>query len=561
MVGKCFDSATEVLTERGFMPFSSVDCRIMQVTASGLEAVDAKPFVQDYDGEMVTLDSDDLNFSVTPNHDMVTTGGKIEAGAMYERARARAVDWIPRVAPGSECEADVSDTAIALAAAVACGREIVTRHDKVAFVYETNATGGLLDDDKSFDLAAIRSLSRRQARILVDTMLSFDGSTSSSGTRRLYTSRPDHAGAFEVAAVAAGYSVSVRRERFSDLSDMPNIVISVSERDAIPVRRWGREYKWRGGNRASRTGMEITRNADGKVWCVTVPSGRIVVRRNGFSMICGNCAEGLGLRRAFPAELSGTYAEGELPDDGPAPVDQGKAMADLAAALPASSKPALPAPAAADQLDDLLIAVRECEDEAALRRLAGDLGKLQGAQREQARKHSAFGSAKKADLPAESRAALASITETFLGYERETGDATPIVALLDADFVTVPELPGGSAGFVVLAATPFYVEAGGQVSDTGVLRGKSGVESRVVDVERRLDCRCGRHRADLPGGPRVPTQRVRRGDGPARVRHDGAGQQGNPGTGTRRPRTDLCPDARPGTRRDGARSHPGTGPG
>jgi alanyl-tRNA synthetase len=127
------------------------------------------------------------------------------------------------------------------------------------------------------------------------------------------------------------------------------------------------------------------------------------------------------------------------------------------------------------------------EDTAASQGLSVDVEGYQArmeAQREQARKHSAFGGQKKADLSPEARAALAGVTETFLGYERETGDPTPIAALLDASLQPVSELAAGDAGVVVLAETPFYVEAGGQVSDTGTLRGHSGLETRVVDVVR-----------------------------------------------------------------------------
>src|SRR4030095_10667758 len=59
-------------------------------------------------------------------------------------------------------------------------------------------------------------------------------------------------------------------------------------------------------------GLVVEDNPSGLVWCVTVPSGKIVVRRNGFSMVCGNCAEALALRKAFPEELSGLYANEEM---------------------------------------------------------------------------------------------------------------------------------------------------------------------------------------------------------------------------------------------------------
>ena len=101
MIAKCFDEQTEILTANGFQRFADVDAPIMQVTERGLEPTDAKPFRQDYDGTMIVLDSDDLNFSVTPNHDMVTTTGRIEAGALFDRARSRPQFWIPRIAPAA----------------------------------------------------------------------------------------------------------------------------------------------------------------------------------------------------------------------------------------------------------------------------------------------------------------------------------------------------------------------------------------------------------------------------------------------------------------------------
>jgi hypothetical protein len=357
MIGKCFDEATEVLTDQGFQPFSEATGRILQVTANGLEPTDAQPYAQSYGGDMVTLDSDDLNFSVTPNHDMVTTHGKVSAGDLYEGARSRPKYWIPRAAPGSAPEAVAKDETLAVAAAylsdgsdiqggfrievsrprkVAAlreiglyrdervrrvagdvahgnGRDITTRSDRRQFVYGPTVLPDWVRPGKFVDIGGVLALSKRQARVFVDSLIGFDGHVSARGVRRFYTSRPDHAAMFEVAAVAAGYSINKPALRVSDISDKPNFIFTISERSEIPLIRWGRGDDGRSRNNATgRTGLVLTTNTSGRVWCVTVPSGVIVVRRNGFSMQCGNCAEAQAWRAAFPRRFGGFYAPEEM---------------------------------------------------------------------------------------------------------------------------------------------------------------------------------------------------------------------------------------------------------
>lgn len=365
MLNKCFDDKTEVLTDKGFQKFSEVTGRVLQVTPDGLEPTNAKPFVQDYDGEMIFHGGSALNFCVTPNHDMLTTDGKIEAGQMFEQARARAKFYIPRCIPLKlEGNQYLCDEQIKLAAAFladgskmsessfkievsrpykveflrelgiyvkerlvnAAGastytnprfahqRIINTISDKACFTYEFSLIKWLCRPNKSINTAAILALSQDQARILVDAWVLFDGHRQKkTGVRRFYSSRIEHIEAFELACVVAGYSVSPRRSRTSDISEKPNYFVTISDRRDIPVFRWERAYhNLEGKGTRKHTGLVKTQNTSGKVWCVTVPSGVIVVRRNGFSMLCGNCAESLVLRKAFPAELSGLYTVEEM---------------------------------------------------------------------------------------------------------------------------------------------------------------------------------------------------------------------------------------------------------
>src|SRR3954453_3046063 len=69
----------------------------------------------------------------------------------------------------------------------------------------------------------------------------------------------------------------------------------------------------------------------------------------------------------------------------------------------------------------------------------------------------------------------------FLGYDTENAEG--VVTALIRDGKEVAELKAGESGQVVLNQTPFYGESGGQVGDTGGLRGE-GTRARVTDTQK-----------------------------------------------------------------------------
>jgi hypothetical protein len=363
MLAKCFSPDTQILTETGFQKFPEVKSRILQVTSSGLIPVDEKPFCQDYGGDMILFDSDDLNFCVTPNHDMITTAGIIEAGTMYELSRARPSFYIPRIVPESETYEGmlISEQAIELAAAFMCdgehnsaasfrikvsrshkvakieswglhkeqsisqragataimpnGRVITTQHDQIVFYFNFDLIKQIVMPGKTVKPVTINSLSSEQCKVFVLSWAFFDGNVGSGGgddrSLRVYTSNPLHVGIIETLAVKGGFAVSTS-SRIDPEMQKERFTLTLSERDEIPVSRWGRTNGYVRKSSRQHRSLEIVKNESGKVWCVTVPSGAIVVRRNGFSMLCKNCAEALARRLAWPKKFNNLYTPEEM---------------------------------------------------------------------------------------------------------------------------------------------------------------------------------------------------------------------------------------------------------
>ncbi|MCE3002631.1 MAG: alanine--tRNA ligase [Xanthomonadaceae bacterium] len=99
-------------------------------------------------------------------------------------------------------------------------------------------------------------------------------------------------------------------------------------------------------------------------------------------------------------------------------------------------------------------------------------------QRERARAASQFGGA--TTVPADLVKALA--PTAFEGYRAHAVDGAQVVGIV-RDGRSVAALSAGEGGIVLLDRTPFYAESGGQVGDTGVLRGAGGA-FRADDTQK-----------------------------------------------------------------------------
>ena len=131
------------------------------------------------------------------------------------------------------------------------------------------------------------------------------------------------------------------------------------------------------------------------------------------------------------------------------------------------------------------------EDLAAERRLAFDREGFDQAlevQRGKARAKSAFDGQRSAGFTFasdDSADALRSAGDVFAGYTTTIVNDARVLAVFDAGRHEAVEIRSGQEGYVLLDRTPFYLEAGGQVSDVGELRDTNGsLLARVEGVTR-----------------------------------------------------------------------------
>jgi alanyl-tRNA synthetase len=148
-----------------------------------------------------------------------------------------------------------------------------------------------------------------------------------------------------------------------------------------------------------------------------------------------------------------------------------------------------------DFIDDLATELGVVVDHAAFER-------AMEAQREKARAKSAFdGKEEGLSFSEENSEALRAAGDQFDGYTTTIVKGVPVIGLFDEHGHRVTKLGKGEDGYVAIARTPFYVESGGQVSDTGQIFGESG--AAVAEVTGMV--------RGASGWPRLHRARVTRG--------------------------------------------------
>jgi alanyl-tRNA synthetase len=103
-------------------------------------------------------------------------------------------------------------------------------------------------------------------------------------------------------------------------------------------------------------------------------------------------------------------------------------------------------------------------------------------QRDKARAKSGFGATKDAKTFAITPGGLEG--DAFEGYTTTTVTGVPIVAIWNDDRQPAAQLGQGDTGYIALAKTPFYLESGGQVSDSGQIANASGGVAIVEGLAR-----------------------------------------------------------------------------
>ena len=162
--------------------------------------------------------------------------------------------------------------------------------------------------------------------------------------------------------------------------------------------------------------------------------------------------------------------------------------AELAKVSGTKSK-TLPGEAAFKLYDTFGVPLDFIEDTAATQGIALDeegFTRAMEGQRVKARADGKFAAGKKdEEFAATADDALKGAGDQFEGYASTHIQGVPVLAVFDEHRQAVDALEQGQTGYVALARTPFYLEAGGQVSDAGrIFSDASGAFATVEGLAR-----------------------------------------------------------------------------
>ena len=317
VVDECFTPDVEIMTDKGFVRFdelsdSAVVAQINQETMGLSFTTPIKIINKPYKGTMVTLKSDRLiDLTMTENHQLL-----LDYGHSRKKESASSVSLssikVMHTAPAADClPASLSpferlmialqaDGSIRRKAKVGSSIDFHFSKERkiVEFLsimedgeYEwsevkgTAAKGNVKKKrrflvhrlpDVTKDISSVfHNVSQSKAKGIIEEMVKWDGSILKN--KSYYFSNTDKKAVdfYQFIAIQAGYKTNQivqKDERVESYRDVYRLFI---QKDISTI----------GTQNITKTFSEY----DGRVYCVRVPDGNIIVRRNGKPLVIGNC--------------------------------------------------------------------------------------------------------------------------------------------------------------------------------------------------------------------------------------------------------------------------------
>jgi hypothetical protein len=330
----CADYATQALTKRGWKSYNEIEdtdlvFSLNRDTGKGEWTPILRRIERHHSGDMVSVEARGISMLVTPNHRVL--GSRRLTGSTYSDMEFYRADSLPNrirlpvSAPSQDKDYPISDDKIRLAAWILTDGHIQTAGSPRITIYQskyvseiervlvscgvhsyhsirhrniTHVAGKKLvkpplpQHEFSIGAEATREilkfvprkgelpswaweLSGRQFNILLDTLIQGDGSWASNGQGTSCVLNKDRAFLESVQSVAIQHgwraTITVAREKDYRLNLCNKTTIDVVKEDSVS-----------------------TVSYDGTVWCLTVPHGNFMVRRDGCAYFTGNCWSGNG---------------------------------------------------------------------------------------------------------------------------------------------------------------------------------------------------------------------------------------------------------------------------
>ncbi len=326
----CFSDDTEILTSSGWKYFSDIsyDDKVAQYTIGGkIEFVHPLHILhKKYDGEMIRFSAElvDVNHLITPTHNVVysykneikkenakdvklyqnkklLTGGKTSGNKKYLSPLERI--WIVFQADGN-VKHDVNGSKLGfiphrfgfskLRKIERFRKLLQDANLNYRETIEHQITGPItnfyVESDikmcKDFSWINLSEIDSEWCKEFCKEVVFWDGSKDSWGNSRYYNTNIKAANIVHAIACLAGFGGSIRKSednRSDKYNDCYRVIIGKNgHEDCQHVKKTIESY-------------------NGNIHCVSVPSGMILVRANGYSLISGNC------------DVAGGYVKNYLP--------------------------------------------------------------------------------------------------------------------------------------------------------------------------------------------------------------------------------------------------------